>query len=108
MRISDWSSDVCSSDLQVAFLQNTLEQAVAAVGAHLALATLISGPPLALIPGAVFLFAIGRITFLRGYRQGAGARAFGIVTTVIPTIGAYGWAIGVILLRSLSGPTTLA
>src|SRR3546814_6818027 len=39
--------------VQVAFLQNTLEQAVAAVGAHLALATLISGPPLALIPGAV-------------------------------------------------------
>src|SRR3546814_5279956 len=29
--------------VQVAFLQNTLEQAVAAVGAHLALATLISG-----------------------------------------------------------------
>ncbi len=89
--------------VQVAFLQNTLEQAVAAVGAHLALATLISGQSLALIPAAVFLFAIGRITFLRGYRQGAGARAFGIVTTVIPTIGAYGWAIGVILLRSLSG-----
>ncbi|API61537.1 ribosomal protein L11 (plasmid) [Tardibacter chloracetimidivorans] len=89
--------------VQVAFLQNTLEQAVAAVGAHLALATLISGPLLALIPGAVFLFAIGRFTFLRGYPHGAGARAFGVVTTVVPTIGAYGWAIGLILFRSLSG-----
>src|SRR3546814_18738634 len=79
--------------VQVAFLQNTLEQAVAAVGAHLALATLISGPPLALIPGAVFLFAIGRLTFLRGSRQGAGARAYGTVTTVIQPLGAYGWGV---------------
>jgi hypothetical protein len=85
--------------VQVAFLQNTLEQALAAVGAHLALATLISGPMLALLPSAVLLFAIGRVTFLWGYPHGAGARAFGIATTVIPTIGAYGWAIGLILLR---------
>lgn len=89
--------------VQMAFLRNTLEQAVAAAGAHLALATLISGPALSLIPGAVFLFAIGRITFLRGYPYGAGARAFGIVTTAIPTIGAYGWSIGLILLRLIPG-----
>lgn len=85
--------------VQVAFLQNTLEQAVAAVGAHLALATLISGQSLALIPAAVFLFAIGRITFLRGYRRGAGARAFGIVATIIPTISIYGWTIGLVIVR---------
>lgn len=84
--------------IQVAFLQNTLEQAVAAAGAHLAMATLIGGAALALIPGAALLFAIGRITFLRGYRHGAGARAFGIVTTVMPTIGAFGIAMYLILL----------
>lgn len=85
--------------VQVAFLQNTLEQAVAAVGAHLALATLISGPALALIPSAILLFAVGRITFLRGYPHGAGARAFGIVTTVVPTIGLYMLDIWLIVVR---------
>lgn len=85
--------------VQVAFLQNTLEQAVAAVGAHIALATLVSGPTLALIPGAVLLFAVGRITFLRGYPHGAGARAFGMVTTVVPTIALYMLDIWLIVAR---------
>lgn len=69
----------------VAFLQNTLEQAVVAAGAHLALATLLSGPALALISTAVVLFAAGRLTFLIGYPKGAGGRAFGIATTALPT-----------------------
>ena len=80
-----------------AFLQNTLEQAVVAIGAHLALATVLSGPSLALIPTAVALFGIGRLTFLIGYPKGAGARAFGLVTTVIPTIGGYALAIGLMI-----------
>ena len=75
-----------------AFLQNTLEQAFVAVLAHLALAT-VSGPsPLAYVAGAVVLFCVGRICFLAGYPKGAGGRAFGIVLTVIPTLGAYVWA----------------
>lgn len=80
-----------------AFLQNTLEQAVIAVGAHLALATLLSGAALALIPSAIFLFAIGRMTFLRGYPKGAPGRAFGIVMTVLPTAAGYVAAMGIIL-----------
>jgi len=72
-----------------AFLQNTLEQAFVAVGAHLALATLLSGSALSVIPASVLLFGIGRIAFLRGYPYGAGARAFGIVTTVLPTMFGY-------------------
>jgi uncharacterized MAPEG superfamily protein len=85
--------------VQSAFLQNTLEQVTAAVGAHLALASLIGGPQLALIVGAVVLFIIGRITFLIGYPYGAGGRAFGMVTTMVPTIAAYIWAIGLIVGR---------
>jgi len=73
----------------VAFLQNTLEQAIIAIGAHIALATLLSGASLSLIPTMVFLFAVGRLTFLRGYPQGAHGRAFGIVTTVIPSLLGY-------------------
>ena len=72
--------------VKVAFLQNSLEQAVVAAGAYLAFATLVSGPALALIPGAAMLFAIGRTTFLLGYPGGAGSRAFGIACTFIPTL----------------------
>ena len=79
--------------IRVAFLQNSLEQAVMAVGAHLIFATLVSGPSLALIPGAVTLFAVGRITFLWGYPKGAGGRAFGIVVTAIPTVAAFAFAV---------------
>lgn len=75
--------------VEAAFLQNTLEQAVIAVGAHLVLATLLKGESLALIPGAVLLFVVGRVTFLAGYRSGAGERAFGMVVTMAPTIAAY-------------------
>jgi hypothetical protein len=86
--------------MRAAFLQNTLEQAVIAVGAHLTLASLASGAALALIPASVALFAIGRLTFLLGYPQGAGARAFGMVTTTLPTIGLYGWALWILASRS--------
>lgn len=72
--------------VQLAFLQNTLEQAVMAVVVHLALATQLSGPPLALIIAAVLLFGIGRLAFLDGYPKGAGGRAFGMITTVLPTL----------------------
>lgn len=90
--------------VRVAFLQNTLEQAVTAIGAHLALATLLSGPVLALIPAAVVLFAVGRVTFLLGYPKGAGGRAFGIATTAIPTVG--GYALAIVLIVSRLWPTS--
>ena len=72
--------------IKTAFLHNTLEQAFVAIGLHLVLSTLFVGPALSLIVVAVVLFAIGRITFYRGYPRGAAARAFGMVTTVIPTL----------------------
>jgi MAPEG family len=76
-----------------AFLQNTLEQAFVAALGMLALATARGEAALAYIVGAVVLFSVGRIAFLRGYPRGAGGRAFGIATTALPIIGAYGWAI---------------
>jgi hypothetical protein len=39
------------------------------------------------------LFGLGRVTFLHGYPQGAGGRAFGVATTAIPTVGAYAWTL---------------
>ncbi|MBJ7411249.1 MAG: MAPEG family protein [Phenylobacterium sp.] len=76
-----------------AFLQNTLEQAFIAIVGHLALATMPGEAPLAYVVGAVALFCLGRVTFLRGYPRGAGGRAFGIATTAIPTVGAYAWVL---------------
>ncbi len=77
----------------LAFLQNTLEQATLAAFATMALATVEGEAPLAFIMGSVVLFAIGRITFLRGYPHGAPGRAFGMVTTGIPIIGGFVWVI---------------
>lgn len=89
--------------VKAAFLQNTLEQAVMTVGAHLIVATLVSGPALALIPTAVLLFAAGRIAFLLGYSNGAGGRAFGMVLTALPMLTGYGFALVVIAGRLVGG-----
>ncbi|MDP3857719.1 MAG: hypothetical protein Q8Q73_08175 [Stagnimonas sp.] len=72
--------------VKIAFLQNTLEQAFVAIGTHLVFSTLLAGAALSLVVVATALFAVGRVTFYRGYPHGAAARAFGMVTTVIPTI----------------------
>jgi hypothetical protein len=77
----------------LAFLQNTLEQAVLATFAILALATIDGEGPLAFIVGMVVLFAIGRLTFLRGYPRGSPGRAFGMVTTMLPIMAAFAWVI---------------
>ena len=54
---------------------------------------------LSLIVVAVALFGVGRIAFLIGYPHGAGGRAFGMVTTTLPSIAGYALAIGLILFR---------
>jgi len=75
--------------VQIAFLQNTLEQAVIAVGLYFALATLVSGPWLALIPVGVLFFLTGRVLFLRGYAKGVEGRALGMTLTMTPTVLGY-------------------
>jgi len=83
--------------IPVAFLQNTLEQAVMAAGAYLAIASLLGGAWLALIPAAAIQFGIGRILFLRGYARGVRGRALGMQLTTQPTFLAYLAAIGLVL-----------
>lgn len=80
-----------------AFLQNTLEQAFVTIVGHLALATVEGDAPLAYVLGSVALFCLGRATFLHGYPRGAGGRAFGIVTTGLPTLGVYVWVLVAII-----------
>ena len=91
----------------LAFLQNTLEQATMASIAFLALATLDGDAPLGFITGAVVLFAVGRVTFLRGYPHGATGRAFGMVTTALPTLIAFAWIIIDICADLARGATQL-
>lgn len=87
--------------IPIAFLQNTLEQAVIAIAVHLALATLLIGPQLALIPTAALLFAIGRAAFLAGYAKGAGARAFGMVVTLAPTFAGFILSISLLIRNAI-------
>lgn len=83
-----------------AVLQNTLEQAVLAVVAHLGLASLLRGREVVLVPLLVALFCAGRFAFWRGYERGAGGRAFGFGLTFYPTVFALGLALVLLAVRS--------
>ncbi|MEQ8818154.1 MAG: MAPEG family protein [Thalassobaculum sp.] len=69
-----------------AVLQNTLEQAVIAVLAHLLWTAATPAGWFAAVPAAAMLFLVGRICFALGYRGGAPARAFGFALTFYPTV----------------------
>ena len=69
-----------------AVLQNSFEQALIAIGVHLALATILNGRERLLIPVLVALHVVGRIAFRLGYPAGAGARAFGMSMTYYPIL----------------------
>lgn len=69
-----------------ATLQNTLEQAVLAVGVHAAWAAAMPADWQAAVPFAVLAFVAGRIAFWAGYRTGAPGRAFGFAATFYPSV----------------------
>jgi FtsH-binding integral membrane protein len=81
----------------VAILQNTVEQVVLAVPAHLALAVTMSRPTGILIAHVV-LFGVGRTLFWAGYKRGAGGRALGFALTFYPTVAALGISVAILLL----------
>jgi uncharacterized membrane protein YecN with MAPEG domain len=82
--------------VRAAVLQNSLEQTVLAVGAHLVLATMLRGPELRLIPLLVALYLIGRVSFAWGYSRRPVARAFGMAVTGVSTVIALTLALGLI------------
>jgi hypothetical protein len=87
----------------LAYLQNTLEQTVITAFALTALATIEGDAPLAYICASVPLFALGRLTFARGYLKGAGGRAFGMAATALPSLGAIVWLVADMGARLLTG-----
>jgi hypothetical protein len=84
-------------EVRAAVLQNSLEQTVLAVGAHLILATVLRGPELRVIPLLVALYMIGRATFAWGYARRPVGRAFGMAVTGVSTVTGYGLAIDLML-----------
>lgn len=85
-----------------AFLQNTLEQTFIALVAQLALVLLLEEHALPLVAASTILFAIGRVTFLRGYPRGAGARAFGMALSALPSLFAFALSVAVIVANLAS------
>lgn len=91
--------------IHVAFLQNTLEQALMAVIVQIAVLLLAGAVMVPLVAGQVLLFAIGRTAFLSGYPKGAGARAFGLAVTALPTLAGFVvalWALVVAMIGQLN------
>lgn len=86
-----------------AILQNTLEQAVIAVLAHLLWTAATPPGWQAAVPAAVALFVVGRLCFARGYVGGAAARAFGFALTFYPTVFLTVVALVALLWRGTAG-----
>jgi hypothetical protein len=83
-----------------AVLQNTLEQVVLALVVHLALASLLRGREMVLIPLLVALFCGGRLAFWIGYRRRAGNRALGFGLTFYPSALALGLTVLLLIVRT--------
>ena len=67
-------------------LQNTLEQFVIAIAVYTAWCFLMPVSLLSAIPLSSMLFAVGRVLFFRGYKNGAASRAFGFALTFYSTV----------------------
>ena len=86
IRGSAFASPSPALKVPVAILQNSLEQTVLFMGAHLILAAVLRDRELVLLPTMVLLYMAGRVCFALGYARGASGRAFGMALTAGPTI----------------------
>lgn len=69
-----------------AVLQNTLEEGVLAIVAHLIWAVVMPVTWISGILVAAILFTLGRFLFIRGYAGGAPSRALGFALTFYPSV----------------------
>lgn len=83
----------------VANLQNTVEQSVLFMFTQLGLVLLLRAGALPLVAASVLLFLTGRVTFLRAYPRGAGARGFGMALTAMPIVFAFVLSVGAVIRR---------
>jgi MAPEG family protein len=80
-----------SLEINLRYNQNTLEQLVLAASAWAALALTLPQERLVVVPAMAVLFVAGRATFWIGYLVHPMGRTFGMVLTVLPTLGAFAW-----------------
>ena len=78
-----------SLEIEQRYVENTLEQLVLAIVAHLALVVVVPDDSIRAVAILVMLFVIGRATFWLGYHISGPARAFGFATTFYPTVAVY-------------------
>jgi len=86
-----------SVEIDRRYVQNTTEQLLLALIAHLALVLIVPADSTRVVAILVMLFMIGRATFWIGYHISGPARAFGFATTFYPTIAAYVYVLSQIL-----------
>jgi uncharacterized membrane protein YecN with MAPEG domain len=67
-------------------LQNTLEQFCIAAAVYLGWAVVMPAHTASVIPLAAVAFALGRLLFFAGFRNGASARALGFTLTFYPAV----------------------
>jgi uncharacterized membrane protein YecN with MAPEG domain len=72
--------------ISIAILQNTVEQTVIFVLAHMICIVTMPTKMLCLIPISAISFLVGRVLFARGYSQGAPGRALGFLLTIYPSM----------------------
>src|SRR3546814_12710207 len=87
MRISDWSSDVCSSDLLIGMAERDGADKGGGLYQHVQLCLVPADHPLAYVPGALNAVVaegnfVGRL-FFEGAGAGAGPTASAIVADII-------------------------
>lgn len=75
-----------NASLLQSLLQNTLEQFIITVSVYTAWCFLMPVSWLSAIPLCSVLFALGRILFFKGYKNGAASRAFGFALTFYSTV----------------------
>jgi hypothetical protein len=78
-------------EINLRYNTNTVEQTLLAGIAWSALSVTMPTSSLVLIPAMASLFFVGRICFWIGYLIHPMGRAFGMVLTVLPILGSYGW-----------------
>jgi hypothetical protein len=96
------SSNTDEAKVLQALLQNTLEQFALVFGVYLAWAVTMPAASMSVVPLAAIAFAVGRILFFAGYKQGAPSRALGFTLTFYPSLVMLVCIIGRIAFQQLS------
>ncbi len=95
------SNGTDEAKLLQSLLQNTLEQFALALVVYLAWAVTMPTTWMSVVPLAAIAFAIGRIMFFAGYKNGAPSRSVGFTLTFYPSLVMLACTIGELILQQI-------